>query len=205
MSPALSDAEVDALGGDGWFVRDGFLGADRALAARDAARSLAAAEALRAPGLGRGADHRLDPTVRGDQTAWLRDHLADPRLAVVSARFEALRVELNAATWLGLTHFTVQLACYPGGGAGYARHLDALRGSINRVVTAIVYLNPEWLPEHGGLLRLFVTGTPEEAPLLDRLVVFRSDAVPHEVCPTFAERWALTAWFRKRDPERPAI
>jgi SM-20-related protein len=37
------------------------------------------------------------------------------------------------------------------------------------------------------------------APLLDRLLVFLSERVEHEVLPMRAPRWAVTAWFRPRD------
>jgi hypothetical protein len=36
--------------------------------------------------------------------------------------------------------------------------------------------------------------------LLDRLIVFLSERVEHEVLPTRAVRRAVTAWFRARDP-----
>ncbi len=76
--------------------------------------------------------------------------------------------------------------------------------SPTRKLTAIYYLNPDWKPEHGGKLRLFRTASqgslrdkatwvgwrrdlPGEdphwdvEPLLDRLIIFRSDLVEHQV------------------------
>eukprot|EP00911_Craspedida_sp_UC1_P001784 UC1_evm1s1361 len=48
-------------------------------------------------------------------------------------------------------------AVYPGGGARYVRHVDNPGGakSNGRVLTILLYLNPEWRPGHGGQLRLF--------------------------------------------------
>jgi SM-20-related protein len=74
-------------------------------------------------------------------------------------------------------------------------------------VTAIYYANPGWRAEDGGALRLYVDGADgaaastdvapvDVAPLLDRLLVFLSERVEHEVLPTRAPRWAVTAWFR---------
>jgi SM-20-related protein len=63
-------------------------------------------------------------------------------------------------------------------------------------VTAIVYLNPAWKREDGGQLRLHVDPVQDVDPVLDRLVVFLSEKVPHEVLPSFAPRFAATAWFR---------
>jgi SM-20-related protein len=36
-------------------------------------------------------------------------------------------------------------------------------------------------------------------PSLDRLVVFLSERIDHEVLPAFAPRLALTAWYYGRD------
>lgn len=55
----------------------------------------------------------------------------------------------------------------PDCGARYVRHLDAFRGGggdgggadgggERRVVTVLVYLNPDWRPAHGGHLRAYV-------------------------------------------------
>lgn len=61
-------------------------------------------------------------------------------------------------------------------------------------VTALYYLNPAWEASMGGQLRIHVSaatngvvndeGLPKTwdvEPLLDRLVLFRSDIVDHEV------------------------
>ena len=98
----------------------------------------------------------------------------------------------------------VQLTCYPGGGARYVRHVDALggAGSVGRRVTCIYYANPSWKREHGGELRLHsrraAGGSAESvdvAPLANRLIVFWSDdRVPHSVLPTHAPRFAVSAW-----------
>jgi SM-20-related protein len=67
-------------------------------------------------------------------------------------------------------------------------------------VTAIYYANPAWRPEDGGLLRLHLDGaTHDVAPVLDRLLVFLSERVEHEVLPAEAPRRAVTAWLRARD------
>lgn len=203
--PVLTDAHLDQLAADGWCVLDGFAGNAEALAARAAAEALDATGALRPAGVGRGADHRHDDAVRGDRITWLGRHLDVPAFSRAHARFDALRVEVNRAAYLGLTRVGLQLACYPGGGAAYVRHRDAFPGSINRKITAIWYLNPDWQPAHGGALRLHVPGEPLVEPLLDRLVVFFSEQVEHEVEPAHATRWAMTAWMRKPDPRRPAL
>lgn len=205
LPAVLTDEHLDRLAGDGWCVRDGFAGGDEARAARGAGERLDAAGGLAEAGVGRGAGHRRDGAVRGDRIGWLGGHLGVPVFARAQARFEGLRGELNRAAYLGLSEIGLQIAVYPGGGAGYVRHRDAFAGSINRKITAIWYLNPDWQPADGGRLRLFVPGDPVVEPVLDRLVVFFSERIEHAVEPAFATRWAMTAWMRQSDPGRPAL
>merc|ERR1711933_280120 len=83
------------------------------------------------------------------------------------------------------------VTCYPGDGARFAKHHDndcahGTEDSCNgRKLTAIVYLNPDWQPRHGGLLRIFnksegthpsnITVKVNIAPVARRLVLFWSD------------------------------
>jgi SM-20-related protein len=181
----VTDDEIRALGTQCYFIRDGFLGPQRARAAYDFA--LRMHDTLKPAGI--GTDGRRDTRVRADLTAWLDDSPLHPA-------FTELMQQLNSGAYLGLRGFQVQLACYPGGGAHYARHVDAPPGHKLRRVTGIVYLNPDWKPEHGGQLRLHLDPVLDVEPVLDRLVVFLSEKVPHEVLPAFDTRYAVTSWFR---------
>lgn len=186
----LTDDETRALGERGFFLRDAFLGPEAARAARAA---LADYE-FHPAGIGRGGDLHHDSRVRSDEIAWLADD-APPALAAVRDRFDELRRAINESAWLGLRRCDVQLARYPGGGAAYARHRDAFQGSQSRVLTALCYLNPDWRPEHGGVLRLHLDPPIDVEPRLDRLVVFLSERIEHEVLPAFAPRYAAAAWY----------
>ncbi|MBF5042440.1 2OG-Fe(II) oxygenase [Aggregicoccus sp. 17bor-14] len=194
----LSDAEVQALGEQGYFVRPAFLGEAAALRVREAA--LARAGELAPAGVRRGADRRVEAQTRQDLIAWLETAPG----TVLGEAFDAFRQlgdEVSRAAYLGLGRFDVQLALYPGEGARYVRHRDAFPGAAgdNRRLTAILYLNPAWEPAHGGQLRLFTEAGPVDAePVLDRLVVFLSERLEHEVLPSHAPRLALTAWFYGR-------
>ena len=96
-----------------------------------------------------------------------------------------------------------QLAVYPDG-AAYSRHRDAFPDDgteeEQRRVTAVVYLNPEWLPSAGGVLRAFLPpaaggGSRDVEPRGGRLLLFLSGAVDHEVLPACGqERVAISAW-----------
>lgn len=196
----LSDDEVLQLGEVGFFVRDDFVEAQLVRRARADIEQMAAAEQLRPAGVSRGDSFRLEQKTRGDLITWLDPREATPSLAQVHAHFEALRDELNQAAYLGLDYFEVQIAQYPGGGAGYDRHVDAFPGSVNRRVTAILYLNEGWTPEQGGVLRAWLPGEElrEVEPVAGRLVCFMSDQIPHQVLPTYSSRCAITAWYRPR-------
>lgn len=202
---ALRDSEVQALGQSGWFLRDGFLGRPAALAVHAAVEAVAVAGRLRPAGLSRGTTHRIDETYRGDAIAWVTADGVPAGLEPLWNSFVALRDALNRDAYLGLGRVEVQVARYPGGGAAYRRHRDAFPEPAgvrsNRRVTAIYYANPAWQADDGGALRLHVDGAAVDvAPLLDRLLVFSSERVEHEVLPTFATRWAVTAWLRARSP-----
>lgn len=196
MGP-LSEAEVAGLGSHGYFLRDGFLGPDLVAATRAQAIALGEAGALQPAGVRRGGDHRLDTTVRGDRITWLAEGDARGPLAEVWGRFEALMQAANEAAWLGLRWFDLQLAHYAPG-THYQRHRDAFPGDDNRRLTAIVYLNPGWRPEHGGQLRLYTPEPVDVEPLADRLVVFLSERLEHEVLTSHADRYTVTAWFYSR-------
>ncbi|XP_013885389.1 egl nine homolog 3 [Austrofundulus limnaeus] len=100
------------------------------------------------------------------------------------------------------------VACYPGNGAGYVKHVDN-PNQDGRCLTCIYYLNKNWNPkEHGGVLRIFPEGKPYVAdiqPLFDRLLVFWSDRRnPHEVQPSFSTRYAITVWYFDSDERAQA-
>ncbi|KAM8952948.1 egl nine homolog 1 [Pelodytes ibericus] len=91
------------------------------------------------------------------------------------------------------------VACYPGKGTGYVRHVDNPNGD-GRCVTCIYYLNRSWdAKANGGVLRIFPEGKAQFAdiePKFDRLLFFWSDRRnPHEVQPAFATRYAITVWY----------
>ncbi|XP_020633526.1 prolyl hydroxylase EGLN3 isoform X2 [Pogona vitticeps] len=91
------------------------------------------------------------------------------------------------------------IACYPGNGTGYVRHVDNPNGD-GRCITCIYYLNKNWDSKlHGGILRIFPEGKSYVAdvePIFDRLLFFWSDRRnPHEVQPSYATRYAMTVWY----------
>lgn len=61
-----------------------------------------------------------------------------------------------------------------------------------------------WLHEHGGQLRLHLADGPVAVlPAAGTCVLFRSDAVLHEVLPATRPRLSVTAWLRRRPAGLP--
>lgn len=107
------------------------------------------------------------------------------------------------------------VACYPGNGSYYRRHVDNPSGD-GRVITCIVYLNKGWNAKvDGGILRIFSAGDEDcfvdVSPEFNRMLFFWSDRRnPHEVQPAFRTRYAVTVWFfdkseRDRAKEESAL
>jgi SM-20-related protein len=87
---------------------------------------------------------------------------------------------------------------YPGGGSHYVRHMDASKGRAeSRLLTFVYYANPDWVPAQGGQLRVFFAdgSTRTVEPIADRLIVFQSRSIEHEVMDCFADRAAVSSWF----------
>jgi hypothetical protein len=112
---------------------------------------------------------------------------------------------LGRPAWSCLFRVCVCVGCQPGSGTRYVRHLDAVRPddptASMRKITVLYYLNSGWNESSdGGALRLFFPSVSGEVsldifPHADRMLVFLSDTVPHEVLPAFAVRYSVTVWL----------
>ncbi|MDX1571720.1 MAG: 2OG-Fe(II) oxygenase [Xanthomonadales bacterium] len=182
--------------------RHGYAVSDTALPESIASNLFQAASALDAneystAGIGREQDHEVNQFVRGDRIRWVGRH--DDRLAAYLEWMERLRLAINRELFLGLFEYECHFARYPVG-RFYRTHLDAFRGEANRVLSTVLYLNPQWGPEDGGELVLYEPDWKTEltriTPALGRIVVFLSEEFPHEVLPTRRARHSLTGWFR---------
>jgi SM-20-related protein len=182
----------------GWSLQADFLPADLVLALAAECRARAVQGALAPAGVGRGAGQAVREQVRGDHIQWLEageSSACDRYLQIM----ETLRQELNQALYLGLEEVETHFALYPSG-AFYQKHVDRFRDDDRRTVSAVMYLNQDWLPEHGGALRLHPDGQRHQdiLPLAGSLALFLSAHMPHEVLPATRERLSLTGWFRRR-------
>lgn len=95
----------------------------------------------------------------------------------------------------------------PGKQACFKQHVDSPSGE-GRILTAILYTNKSWRKEDGALLLAQTAGkssqneSVELLPQADRLVIFHSEHVMHEVTPNVhpsleldGHRCAFTIWY----------
>lgn len=160
--------------------------------------------AYRPAAVGRGEEKQVRGEIRNDHVRWLEPGDLTSAQAGYRDSMEELRIVLNRELFLGLFDFEAHLACFPAG-ANYKAHLDRHRESEARLVSAIVYLNPDWTAHDGGELRLYTdreTGVRgpflDVVPVFGTLVLFFSADFWHEVLPSLRERHSITGWFRRR-------
>lgn len=146
--------------------------------------------------IGRGNNKQLETKIRSDYICWLEQ--SDDIDNLYLQWMEELRQVMNRHLYMGLFDYEAHYAVY-GAGDFYKKHLDALKGGRNRVLSTVFYLNHGWQAEDGGQLKLF----SEKDQLLETLlpeygtmVVFLSEEFPHEVMAANKERHSIAGWFR---------
>lgn len=188
-----------ALQREAWCVTPSAIDEDLVYALLQQARAAWAAHGFHAAGVGRGADFTAHSALRGDHILWLDDQNSASRACLRA--FEQMRLAINETCFLGLFDFEAHFARFAPG-ARYARHLDRFRDDTARVVSCVLYLNPDWRVSDGGQLRLYLGADSDEhvdvLPTAGTLVSFLSDRFPHEVLPAGRERWSIAGWFRRR-------
>eukprot|EP00873_Tetraselmis_striata_P025191 jgi/Tetstr1/445455/TSEL_033234.t1 len=178
---------------------DGFLGDDSAEALRSWVHGQRSQGALGAGEMEGG----RQASARGDEMAWVSAKETGGPLLEYATRLDDLILQMTEhcpeLAGAHLMRDKAMVTCYPGGSTRYVRHVDnANNANRTRVLTTIVYLNPDWEEAHGGQLRLHAKGGGyhDIAPRHDRLAMFWSDfRTPHEVLPTLADRFAVSFWY----------
>lgn len=150
--------------------------------------------------IGHGVTEQRVSEVRGDRILWLEPNDISAAQQEYYQQVSHLREMLSEYFRIALPWSEMHLAAYPPG-SFYAPHLDQFRDTGNRIFSIILYLNPNWQQGHGGELRIHEADSSFDiAPLMGRLVCFRSDTVLHEVLPTSRTRFSVTGWIRRDQP-----
>ncbi len=187
---------ADRLASDGYVIIDQFLSEEQVYAFHTQVGSLYDKGTFKKAGIGHQQDFTKDEAVRGDHIFWLSEHTQEPLIQGFWQKMDHFVEYLNATCFLGIKSREFHFAVYPVG-KFYRRHLDVFKDSDARKISVIIYLNPEWRPEWGGALRLFLENQELDIlPQGGRMVCMRSELIEHAVLPVIRERFSLTGWLR---------
>ena len=187
---------VDALANNDYLVIDDFLDDEIYTLLRGFFLNKLGHDEFDPAGIGAQANHHLDKSRRGDHVYWL-DPNSDTHLSPVFELINDLITKLNRFCYLGIADFETHLAYYPEG-TFYEKHVDQFKARSNRLISMIIYLNEDWKPGNGGELKLYLDNEEKLVePIAKRIVLFKSDVLPHEVLTTHVGRYSLTGWLLK--------
>ncbi|MBF6058923.1 MULTISPECIES: 2OG-Fe(II) oxygenase [Thiomicrorhabdus] len=197
ISESRLDELLDALVEQGWYEWPDAIDHDLCQTLLAEVSDYEEEGELQRAGIGRGDDHQLNQTVRRDKIRWL-DGSTEAQILYLQQMAE-LQYQLNRALFLGLFEYECHFALYNQGDF-YKKHLDSFRGRANRMITTVLYLNPDWQPQWGGELVLYAEDTDRKialiAPEMGKLAIFMSEQIPHEVLVTQQPRVSIAGWFR---------
>ncbi|GCC24153.1 prolyl hydroxylase EGLN3 isoform X6 [Chiloscyllium punctatum] len=202
LEKLVRESVVPRLNEHGYYYIDNFLGSAVGDCVYEEVRNLHSVGALRDGQLAGQRAGYCKRHLRGDQIAWVRGvkdrcyaidfllSLLDKVIILCEGKLENYNIKDRSQA---------MVACYPGNGTGYVRHVDNPTGD-GRCVTCIYYLNKNWDAKvDGGILRIFPEGKSyvvDVEPMFDRLLLFWSDRRnPHEVQPAYSVRYAITVWY----------
>jgi SM-20-related protein len=153
--------------------------------------------AFKPAAIGRDNLQQLNENVRSNTLHWLDGdtHVQRVYLTIM----EQLRIGINRRLFMGLFDFECHYSYYSKGDF-YKLHVDAFKGSSNRVLSTVLYLNPGWRKEDEGELILYnhqqTSPLVTVLPNLNDCIIFLSDVFPHEVLVTQRDRYSIAGWFR---------
>ena len=193
MNKEIYPKIIDALVTDGYIVIKDAI--DKKLCS-DLLKDAKSESSFKNAGISSTNDLHIDSTKRRDKTLWLDEDEACRSEYLAFSR--ELSQNLNKELYLGISYYEAHYALYEEGDF-YEKHLDSFRGSKNRVVTTVLYLNEEWSDKDGGELVIYNEDDKEikrVTPNTGTLVLFLSDKFPHEVLVAKNKRYSIAGWFR---------
>ncbi len=189
---------ADTLAQQGFVVIDNFFGDWKIL--KQEAEELAQNNAFRPALIGQGDAQQHNITQRGDNIFWLENDKFSPTQKAFFDKIDTLQSFLNQSFFWGTNDIEMHFAIYHQN-MFYQKHLDNFKNKNTRRLSFILYLNENWLPEHGGELRIFSNKNENDytniQPTGGRLACFVSAEIWHEVLPTSVPRYSLTGWLRR--------
>ena len=189
------DQGMDQFADQHYLVLDNFLSPDMLQAVLAYFNEVEDENLLRAAAVGPGQERTRISEIRSDFVHWLereQNELLEPFFQGMDLFREAIAKSL----FLSLRGYEFHLAKYPQG-AFYKPHFDQFGDRENRMISVVIYLNEQWEPHHGGALKIHKPYPAVIPPVMNRMVMFRSDTVLHEVEPAHKTRRSLTGWLLK--------
>lgn len=185
---------VDRLSEDDYVIIDNFIDDKLFEKLRDFFLTKLEEEDFKAAGIGPLTNHQIVPSIRKDFIYWINKD-EDESIEKALELFDDVTQALRRYCFLSISDSEFHLAHYPSG-AYYHKHVDQFKNRGNRLISLILYLNKDWKKGDGGELRIFKEdGFELIEPIGKRLVMFKSDLVPHEVLKTNVSRYSLTGWL----------
>lgn len=215
--PRLSSESLQQLKDKNFIVIPQFLSNSLTTQLRNDVATLRERNKFAIAKIGQDSTNQLDASIRVAETCFLgKNALQDSPSTSRDALYTILdhvRSDIAAHTDKPLDGMLSELlyAYYPEGGF-YRRHRDAVpkSASVLRSYSLLLYLNSQnWTKADGGELRMhFDSGgdfLPDGEmpnyidinPTSGTLVLFKSDAIPHEVLDTQKERVAIVGWYNR--------
>lgn len=156
---------------------------------------------LEPAGIGSLTTYQINENIRTDEIVWLdRNNCSEQISQYLHFINEELIPHLNRNLFLSIKDFEFMLAYYPPGGF-YKKHLDQFKERNNRLLSMVIYMNDNWQQGDGGELEIFHTDDSSKTtivePLGNRLVIFNSATVWHQVLPAHKGRKSITGWLLK--------
>ena len=184
---------IDALVNDGYIIINNTLDPQLPKNLKETAKEQTN---FKQAGISASSQVHIDSGRRRDKISWLNED--DSYQSQYLEFTQELQQRLNRELYLGLNDYESHFAIYEKGDF-YETHLDAFKGSKNRIVTTVYYLNDDWDVNDGGELIIYDENNNQIKKVLphaNTLVVFLSDKFPHEVLPAKKKRFSIAGWFR---------
>lgn len=185
----------DLLAVNDFVVIDNFLPTDILTKVKKYFNAVDQQESFKKAAIGNFNEEQIISEVRGDYIHWLNRH-ENSDIEELYLLLDELKLLINRYCYLSLKDFEFHFAHYPKG-SFYKKHLDQFSDRSNRLISVVLYLNENWQTGDGGELKIYPENQPIQKidPLENRLVLFKSDALYHEVLESNKSRRSLTGWM----------
>ena len=199
----LYEGVINDLLAQKYSIVDDFFSPGEILTLRNSLLSKFEEDQFKKAAIGSGSKELIVKYIRGDFILWMDEKEQEEAEKLFFAKINEFANYLNQTCFLGILHKEFHYALYPEG-TFYKRHLDTFQNDDRRKLSIALYLNePNWQPEYGGNLAIYIQEDDEEKtleilPIQGRMVIFESQELEHEVKTANQNRLSITGWLKTR-------